>query len=86
MFIVAYGTTHVMEVWTLWNPTYWLSGTIELVTTVVSLYTAVLLVPLVPKALALPSPAQSEVANQELQAQITRRQRVEEALRQVHTE
>ena len=59
-FIVACGTTHLMEIWTLWHPSYWLSGTIKLVTAVVSVYTAVLLVPLVPQALALPSPAQLE--------------------------
>jgi hypothetical protein len=28
-FIVACGTTHLMEVWTLWHPTYWLSGLIK---------------------------------------------------------
>ncbi len=81
-FIVACGTTHLMEVWTLWHPTYWLSGTIKAVTASVSLYTAVLLVPLLPKALALPSPAQLEAANRELQQQIDVRQQIEEALRE----
>jgi hypothetical protein len=28
-FIVACGTTHLMEIWTLWHPTYWLSGSIK---------------------------------------------------------
>ncbi|MDX2215092.1 MAG: ATP-binding protein [Oculatellaceae cyanobacterium bins.114] len=65
-FIVACGTTHLMEVWTLWHPTYWLSGTIKAFTAIVSLFTAVQLIPLVPKALALPSPAQLEQANHEL--------------------
>ena len=23
IFIVACGTTHLMEVWTIWHPTYW---------------------------------------------------------------
>jgi hypothetical protein len=57
-FIVACGTTHVMEVWTLWHPTYWLSGFIKAITAFASLATAVLLAPLIPLALALPSPAQ----------------------------
>lgn len=79
-FIVACGTTHIMEIWTLWHPTYWLSGSVKAITATVSLYTALELVPLVPKALALPSPAQLETSNQELRHQITERQRAELAL------
>jgi PAS domain S-box-containing protein len=59
-FILACGTTHIMDVWTLWHPDYWLSGLIKAITAIVSLATAVLLVQLIPKALALPSPAQLE--------------------------
>ncbi|MUL36836.1 hybrid sensor histidine kinase/response regulator [Gloeocapsopsis dulcis] len=80
-FIIACGTTHLMGIWTLWHPSYWLSGTIKLVTAVVSVYTAVLLVPLVPQALALPSPAQLETANQELRNQIAEREQAEEQIR-----
>ncbi len=80
-FIIACGTTHIMEVWTLWHPTYWLSGFIKAGTAAVSVFTAGQLVPLVPQALALPSPAQLEAANQELQAQITERLKAEAQLR-----
>ncbi|HEY9612124.1 PAS domain S-box protein [Allocoleopsis sp.] len=69
-FIVACGTTHIMEVWTLWHPHYWLSGFIKAITAGVSVCTAVLLVPLIPKALALPSPAELEVANRQLEREI----------------
>ncbi len=65
-FIVSCGTTHLMDVWTLWHPSYWLSGLIKVITACISLYTAVALVPIIPKALALPSPAQLEAANREL--------------------
>jgi PAS domain S-box-containing protein len=80
-FIVACGTTHLMQIWTLWYPTYWLSGAIKAVTAMVSVFTALQLVPLVPQALALPSPAQLEQANQQLQIQIKERLRVELELR-----
>ncbi|MGH1395132.1 MAG: ATP-binding protein [Trichormus sp.] len=80
-FIVACGTTHLLEIWTLWHPTYWLSGFVKAVTATISLITAIELVPLVPKALALPSPAQLEQANQQLQIQITEKLRVEAELR-----
>ncbi|MBF2074517.1 MAG: PAS domain-containing protein [Synechococcales cyanobacterium C42_A2020_086] len=81
-FIVACGTTHLMEVWTLWHPTYWLSGLLKAGTASVSLFTALQLVPLVPKALELPSPAQLAQANQALQTEITERRRIEGELRQ----
>nr|WP_155744220.1 ATP-binding protein [Scytonema sp. UIC 10036] len=81
-FIVSCGTTHIMEVWTLWYPTYWLSGAIKAFTAVVSLYTALTLIPLVPQALALPSPAQLEEANRALQAENAERQKAEQELRQ----
>jgi PAS domain-containing protein len=80
-FIVACGTTHIMDVWTLWYPTYWLSGSIKAATALVSVYTAMTLVPLVPQALALPSPAQLEAANRELEQEIQERQQIEAELR-----
>lgn len=81
-FIVFCGTTHLMEVWTLWYPTYWSSGVLKSATAAISLFTAFQLVPIVPKALALPSPAQLRQTNQELQAQIAERLRVERELKQ----
>ncbi|MDZ8140142.1 MAG: ATP-binding protein [Nostoc sp. DedQUE04] len=80
-FIVACGTTHLMEIWTLWHPIYWVSGFLKAVTATISVITALKLVPLVPQALALPSPTQLEQANQELQTQISERLWVEEELR-----
>lgn len=79
-FIVACGTTHVIEIWTLWHPTYWLSGFIKAITAFISLYTALTLVPLVPLALALPSPTQLEKALSKLEDEITERQRTEKTL------
>ncbi|WP_375513880.1 PAS domain S-box protein [uncultured Nostoc sp.] len=80
-FIVAYGTTHLMDVWTLWNPTYWLSGLIKGITAFVSVLTAIQLVPLIPQAL-VPSPAQLEAANSQLAKEIAERIRTEEVLRE----
>ena len=65
-FIVACGTTHLLSVWTIWHPDYWLSGTVKAVTAAISLYTALTLVSVVPKALALPSPAQLKLTNEKL--------------------
>ncbi|AVH62720.1 sensor histidine kinase [Nostoc sp. 'Peltigera membranacea cyanobiont' 213] len=65
-FIVSCGTTHLMDVWTLWHPTYWLSTFIKCITAIISLYTAIALLPIIPQAIALPSPAQLEAANSQL--------------------
>ncbi|MBW4581899.1 MAG: HAMP domain-containing histidine kinase [Tildeniella nuda ZEHNDER 1965/U140] len=71
-FIIACGVGHVMDIWTIWHPTYWVAGAIKALTALISVITAVELIPLVPKVLALPSPAQLEAANQELEATLNR--------------
>ncbi|MEG4342512.1 PAS domain S-box protein [Microcoleus sp. A003_D6] len=75
-FIFSCGTTHVMEVWTLWHPVYWLSGSLKLITAAISAYTAFALIPLIPEALAFPSPAQLRTINQKLQKEIADRQKI----------
>ncbi len=80
-FIIACGITHIFEIWTLWHPTYWLSGTMKAITAIISFATAILLVNLIPQALALPSPAQLEAANILLESEIVERQSIELALK-----
>ena len=53
LFIIACGGTHFMEIYTLWHPRYWLSGTIKLLTAAASVTTAIALPPLVPKVFTL---------------------------------
>jgi signal transduction histidine kinase/CheY-like chemotaxis protein len=52
-FIIACGMTHLMEVWTLWHPVYWLSGDVKMITAIASVGTAIALPPLVPRVLGL---------------------------------
>ncbi|WP_219892143.1 sensor histidine kinase [Chamaesiphon polymorphus] len=85
-FIILCGTTHLLEIWTLWHPVYWLSGTVKAMTGIVSAYTAVVLVKLIPQALQLPSPAQLAATNQALEQQIRDRELVEAQLQQVNDE
>lgn len=54
-FILLCGTTHLMNIWTIWHPDYWLDGLIKLATALVSIVTAILIWPLMPKVLRLPS-------------------------------
>jgi PAS domain S-box-containing protein len=82
LFIIACGATHFMDVLTLWTPVYWLAGSVSLITAVASVMTAVLLPPLIPEALALPTPAELLHANDELEREIAERKRAETVLRE----
>jgi signal transduction histidine kinase len=77
-FIFACATTHLLGVVTLWIPVYRLDGVVKALTAAVSIGTAIFLWPMVPRALALPSPAQMATANRDLRAQIGERERAEE--------
>lgn len=85
-FIISCGTTHILEVWTLWHPSYWVLGGVKLFTALVSLYTVVEIIPIIPKALSLPSPAELEALNQELMVQIGEREDTEKELRKLYTQ
>ncbi len=65
-------------------PVYWLSGAIKSFTALVSLYTAISLVPIVPKALALRSPYELEVLNHELESKIKEKETAEITIRQLN--
>lgn len=81
-FIVLCGTTHFADVVMLWRPYYGLQGMIKLVTAVVSVTTAALLWPLLPKIVALPSPRLLQETNHRLEAEIRERWATEGQLRQ----
>ena len=74
IFIVACGTTHLLEILNVWHPIYWISGIVKAITALTSIVTAVLLVRLIPQALALPSPSQLRKSNEALQSEIAERE------------
>ncbi|MEH2295362.1 ATP-binding protein [Nostoc sp.] len=80
-FIIACGTGHLMDIWTLWYPDYWIAGALKALTAIISIYTAFALFFLMPQALTLPSPAQLEVINGVLSTEIVERKRIEKELR-----
>jgi len=77
LFIMACGTTHLMEIWTIWRPDYRAEGWIKAVTALASASTAVVLWALVPELLRIPSPSALELANLRLQEEIIERTRHE---------
>ncbi len=69
-FILWCGLTHLFGLITLWYPVYELQGVVKGITATVSLTTAFLIFPLIPKALAVPSPRQLQAVNDKLQEEI----------------
>src|SRR5579864_5994354 len=80
-FILGCGASHMMEVWTIWHGTYRIAAIVKLITAGLSVSTAVALVPLMPKALALPSPARLAAANRELEQEARAREQAEDEQR-----
>lgn len=69
LFILACGTTHIMHVIGLWWPVNWQQATVDAICAIISLATAIVVWPYLPKILAIPSPAQLKLVNTELQAE-----------------
>ncbi len=55
IFILSCGTTHLFAAYTIYVPKYWEEGVIKAITAFVSVVAAILLIPLIPKAISLPS-------------------------------
>jgi signal transduction histidine kinase len=85
LFIVACGLTHAMEIVTLWQPLFWLSADVKIVTALASVSTAIALPPLVPRILGVVRSAtlseERRVALERANAELE--QRVEERTRQL---
>jgi PAS domain S-box-containing protein len=74
-FILACGTTHLMEIWNVWHGSYLLAGLIKGVTAAVSVFTAAMLIPLVPKVMLLPDLVHLQATNRKLEREIAERKR-----------
>jgi PAS domain S-box-containing protein len=79
-FIVACGITHFFSVWTIWNPDYALSGVIKLATALISLSTAIILWPLMPRIIGLPGVDQYKAICEKLEQEVAERQKVQNDL------
>ncbi|NJK76653.1 MAG: ATPase [Microcoleus sp. SU_5_6] len=79
-FFVTCGTTHVIETWYVWFPESLVSEFMKAITAFVAGSSVLLLLTLMPFALALPSPAKLEAANLALENEIVERRKAEAAL------
>lgn len=83
VFIVLCGLTHLLGLITLWWPIYELNGVVKLVTAAVSVLTAVVIFPLIPKAVAIPSPYEMQQVNAQLTREIESHERTLSELRTI---
>lgn len=74
LFIAACGTTHVLDVVTLWAPIYGVMVLVKVITAGASVATALFVWPLLPKLLAIPSRTELESANAALVQEVAAHQ------------
>lgn len=67
LFIMACGLTHLVGALTIWYPYYGLQALVKVGTAVVSVLTAVMIWPLIPELLRIPSPSSLQKLNRELE-------------------
>src|SRR4051812_43171922 len=80
-FILGCGSTHIMEIWTVWHPDYLLSGIIKAITAAVSVATALLLIPLLPRVVNLPRAGRLQKRNSERAREVRDQKQAEKRFR-----
>jgi PAS domain S-box-containing protein len=78
-FILACGTTHLLEIWNVWHGSYMLAGIAKAATAALSVTTAAMLIPLAPRALSLPG---LQILNRKLEEEIAEREWAEQTAKE----
>lgn len=84
LFILACGTTHLLAAITIWKPIYGLEAGTKVVTAIFSLATSIVLWPLIPKAILIPSRNLLIKANRELEEEILIHKKTKNALKELN--
>jgi len=82
VFLFACGTSRFLAIWAIWQPVYWLDAAFRALAAVATVATAVRMLPMIPKAMELPSTTKLRAVIDQLEHQIEERKKAEEALRQ----
>lgn len=69
-FIISCGTTHLISVYTIWEPIYRLESLVKLLTGIISMSTTAYMLILLPKAKRIPTVEQLEAVNHELAEEV----------------
>jgi len=81
IFVPLLGLSHLLDVAAIWQPIYYLQGYASAIAAIVGIVTAILILPLVPKLLAMRTSEELAEANQRLREEIASRELAEEDLR-----
>lgn len=84
LFILLCGATHLLSIITIWHPIYVFAGIVKALTAIVSFVTAILIWPLIPKALSIPSPMHLLAANQKLEQEVEFHRETKQELSQLN--
>jgi len=77
VFVMACGATHLVAIWTIWQPNYWFDASVKVFTAAVSVFTAIMFWLFMPRALALLGREELSHANQKLLHEIEQRKQAE---------
>lgn len=81
LFIFVCGATHLMSIWTIWHPTYWLDALLKALTATVSVLTAIMLWCLLPRVQQLTTHQQLQDVIEQLEHEIIERKLLTEELK-----
>ena len=84
LMFFACGTSHFFSVWTIWNPDFGTQAAIKAMTGIASISTAIILWYLMPKVIALPSPALLRRKNEALGHEVLQRKNAEQKIQQIN--
>ncbi len=80
LFIFGCGTTHLVEIINVWETNYVLAGFVKLFTAIVSVITAILLIPVIPKLLTYNNFSLAFMSHEEMQLEIERLRKINQEL------
>lgn len=83
-FIFACGTTHLMEIFTIWHPAYRLQASLVSLTALASVATLIMLIRLMPQLLKIPSPKMLQGTISELEREVGLRIAAEKSLKDLN--
>jgi signal transduction histidine kinase len=86
MFALACGFAHLLAVWTVWHPAYWVEGGVKALAALAASASVFVMWPSLPRIFALPSRGALERTSAELQEEASRRVQAEEALFDSHVQ
>lgn len=77
VFVMACGATHLVAIWTIWQPNYWFDASVKGFTAAASVFTAIMFWLFMPRALAILGREELAFANQKLLHEIEQRKQAE---------